>query len=252
MRFKHNLTALIGLLLIFWVLAQAVSCRRDPVYIGALDPDPTDTTGTGSGNGNSNAQPCDPDSVYFNQQILPILASNCAKSGCHDATSHQEGVILDNFSNVRNTADVKPGNAADSKLYEVLVDDDPDDRMPPPPAAALSAAQIALIANWIDQGALNLACDAGCDTTNVGFNAAILPLVQARCQGCHSGSNPSGGILLTNHAQIKTVANNGKLWGAINHAAGFRPMPYPLGSAKIPDCDIRKIQIWIARGALND
>jgi hypothetical protein len=252
MRFTQKRNTLIALLAIFWALGNTISCKRDPVYIGTLDPDPTDTTDTGGNNGNPNTHPCDPDSVYFSQQVLPILASNCAKSGCHDAISHEDGVILDNFNNVRSTADVRPGNAAGSKLYEVLVDSDPDDRMPPPPAAALSASQIELIANWMEQGALNLTCDAGCDTTSVGFNASILPLIQARCQGCHSGTNPSGGILLTNHAQIKTVANSGKLWGAVNHTVGFKPMPYPLGSAKMPDCDIQKIQIWMARGALND
>jgi uncharacterized membrane protein len=253
MRFHKKIFSGLAALLLLAGMLHTFACKRDPVYIGDLDPDPVDTTGNnGGGNGNPNAHPCDPDSIYFNQQILPILTSNCAMPGCHDAQSHEEGIILDNYQNVRNTGKIKLSNPADSKIYKVLNLTDPGDRMPPPPAAALPQAQRDLILKWIQQGALNLVCDADCDTTNVTFAASVMPVIESRCKGCHSGASPQGGIALTNHAQVKATVSNGTLWGSITHAGGFTAMPYPAGSAKMPDCDIRKIKIWIDAGAPNN
>jgi hypothetical protein len=46
------------------------------------------------------------------------------------------------------------------------------------------------------------------------------------------------------------VADNGKLVGAITHAAGFLPMPQ--SAPKLSDCNINKIKDWVNRGALNN
>lgn len=252
MQVKQIFSAL-GAVALLAVILYAPACEREPVYIGSKSTDPVDTTGNGGNNGgNPNTHPCDPDSVYFNQQILPILTSNCAMPGCHDAISHEEGIVLDNFQNVRATGGIKLGNPADSKIYKVMKLTDPGDRMPPPPQAQVPSDQQALLLKWIQQGALNLTCDADCDTTNVRFSTSVMPVIESRCKGCHSGTSPQGGIALTNFAQVKATVNNGSLWGSITHASGFTAMPYPAGSAKMPDCDIRKVKIWIDKGAPND
>jgi hypothetical protein len=244
---KFRLTLLASLVLASLVYHTA--CKREPVYIG--DTDPVDPTGNnGNNNGNPAAHPCDPDSVYYAQQIQPILSSNCAVSGCHDAKSREEGVILDTYLNTRNTGKINLSNPSGSKFYQVLNKTDPKDRMPPAPRLALPADQRALLLKWIQQGAKNLSCDAACDTLNVKFSTSVMPLIDQKCKGCHSGSSPSGGIALTNYAQVKATVGNGSLVGSITHKAGYKPMPE--GSAKMPFCDIRKIQIWVAKGALND
>jgi len=223
------------------------ACTREPVYIGSLDNDPVDTTG-GGGTG----IPCDPDSVYFNQQILPILTSNCAMSGCHDAASHEEGVVLDNYNNVRATGKIDLTTPTNSKLCKVLNKTDPEDRMPPAPMAALPIEQRALILKWIQQGALNLSCDSGCDTTNVAFTATVMPLITLKCKGCHSGSTPHGNVSLTNYNEVKATVIDGTLLGSIEYVSGYKPMPYPAGSNKMPNCEIRSIQIWVENGAPNN
>jgi hypothetical protein len=228
------------------LLAGLSGCRREAVYIGFLEPEPIDTSS------NPDSHPCDPDSVYFNQQILPILTSNCAMPQCHDAISQEEGVILDNYANTRNTGKINLGDPADSELYKLLNEPDPDDRMPPAPSPALPADQRALILQWIEQGALDLTCEADCDTANVTFSGSVMPLIGLKCQGCHSGATPNGGVLLTNYTQVKATITDGSLLGSIDHQTGFKPMPYPAGSAKLPYCDIRKIRIWVDRGAPND
>lgn len=90
-----------------------------------------------------------------------------------------------------------------------------------------------------------------CNTTNVTYSSTITVLLNNYgCLGCHVGANPSGGINLETHANVKTVIDNGRLFGAINHASGFVPMPD--GGAKMTPCDISKVKAWIDAGAPNN
>ncbi len=213
------------------------------------DPDPADTTENPIDTTDPGV-PCDPDLVYFNMQILPILKSNCAKSGCHDAITRQKGVILDSYQHVISSDVIKPFDLEDSELFERITENDPHKVMPPPPNQRLNAEQINLIATWIFQGAKDFDCDenAGqCDTTNVTYAGFVSPLLTTNCVGCHSGGAPSGGISLNSHAGVQAVALNGRLYGAISHSPGFEPMPRD--SAKMPQCTIDKIKAWINDGA---
>ncbi|MCU0348450.1 MAG: hypothetical protein MUC59_16035, partial [Saprospiraceae bacterium] len=206
-------------------------CKHQPLFdddgLGPIDT--TDTTDTlVIVDTIPDGIPCDPDTVYFEVDVLPILISNCAMSGCHNAGSHEDGVVLDNYQNVMNTGEIAPFNPGGSELYEAITETDPEDRMPPPPAAALSAAQKAIIAKWINQGAQNLSCNPNygeCDTVDVSYSQAIKPVIDTYCKGCHSGSNPSGNIGLENYNSIKTVALNGKLYGSISWSSGYVKMP---------------------------
>ncbi len=231
------------------------SCMHEPVaepIDPGPDPDPMDTTVVPIDTTDPGV-PCDPNLVYFNMEILPILKSNCAKSGCHDAITHQEGVILDSYQNVIASNVIKPFDLEDSELFEKITESDPDKVMPPPPNQRLNADQIGLIAKWILQGAQNLVCDenpVGCNTTNISFAGFVGPLLTTNCVGCHSGGAPAGGFALNTHAGVQTVALNGRLFGAISHAPGFQPMPR--GSAKLSQCTIDKIKSWIDNGAQNN
>lgn len=171
-------------------------------------------------------------------------------SGCHDVASHKEGVILTDYANILNTADVDAGSATSSDLYKVLIKSDPDKIMPRPPMSPLSASQIAMVKKWIDQGAINNSCTS-CDTSGeMKYALNIIPILQANCIGCHSSSSASGGIDLSNYAGVQTVALNGTLQGSINHNTGFSAMPK--NGSKMSDCNIYKIQKWIDDGAQNN
>jgi mono/diheme cytochrome c family protein len=199
--------------------------------------------------------PCDPDTIYFEMDVLPIFMSSCAKSPCHDATA-QEGVRLDSYAATMASDVINPGNPNGSKLYEKINESDPDDIMPPPPNAVLDAVQKEIIRKWIAQGARNLFCDEGCDTVNVTFSGTIWPeIIQSYCFGCHNGANASGGIHLENHSQVAEHAiipagQPGSLWGAVNHAAGNSAMPK--NQQKLSDCKIAQIRKWINDGTPNN
>jgi hypothetical protein len=89
-----------------------------------------------------------------------------------------------------------------------------------------------------------------CDTTNVSYANDVWPIISSNCTGCHSGGAPQGNISLENYDDIVVAANNGSLLGVIRHDEGWSPMPK--GGAKLPDCDISKIEKWVDDGTPNN
>jgi len=237
------------------------SCKHQPLV---ADVTPMETTGTGgnggttgngggtdtSGNGGNNGTPCDPNVVYFVNDVLPIFQTNCAKSGCHNAASHEKDIVLDSYANIVNTGDIEAGNPNHGKIFESITDSDPDDKMPPPPNPPLTAAQIQTIYNWIMQGTQNNECTNNvCDTSNASYNMDIKPIVQNRCIGCHSNALQSGGFNFTTYDGLHAAYASGKLHGAINHMAGFVAMPQ---NGTLSDCELGLLNSWIAAGAPNN
>ena len=194
--------------------------------------------------------PCDVNKVYFEQQVLPILISNCAKSGCHDNISRKEGVVLTSYSSVINTGGIRAGNAGESKLYKLIVTSNPGDRMPEPPANPLTQEQKNLIYNWIQQGAQNLICQSMCDSTVYTFSGSISNIISAKCLGCHSVTSAGGSIDFSTYAGIKATVTNGKLWGSINQLPGYSAMPK--NGTKLSACEITQFRKWIDAGSPNN
>jgi len=85
-----------------------------------------------------------------------------------------------------------------------------------------------------------------CDTTNVTYEAKIAPIMENNCNSCHSGVSPNAGVITDNFDDLKTIADNGQLWGAVNHEPGYSPMPK--NGEQLPDCELQQIRIWIDNG----
>ncbi|NNC94998.1 MAG: hypothetical protein HKN92_05500 [Chitinophagales bacterium] len=237
-----------NLILLIIIASTLHACKHDPIIPIEVPfiPSPVDTTFSNP------STPCDSTIIYFENQIRPLIASNCAIPGCHDALTAEEGVVLNNYDNIMSTADIKAFDPEDSDLYEVLIETDPDKRMPPPSTGnSLTSEQITLIYNWIDQGANNNYCsDSACDTVAMSFTNDIHPIIQQYCIGCHSSGVASGGIIMETHSQLQALAFNGSLFGTINHEAGYVPMPY--NQTPLDVCFINKIKSWIDDGAPNN
>jgi hypothetical protein len=91
-----------------------------------------------------------------------------------------------------------------------------------------------------------------CQTANMSLQANIVPILERNCYVCHSsaaGPN-NGNVILEGYSELIKYVNSGQLVGAINHASGFAAMPQ--NAAKLIDCDIAKIEQWIADGAPNN
>ena len=245
--------------LIVW-LCLLQSCRHDSFIMEELPLEPMDTMSTQIDtmlvdtmdmNTTGNNNPCDPDIIYFQYDILPILQASCAISGCHDAATASDQIILDNFENVISTAEVVPFDLSDSKLYKVITENDSDEIMPPD--GKMENEKISLIAQWILQGALDLDCDyvpAVCDTMNVTYSSFVAGLFDTSCNACHSSSAAFGGVILDNYDAVKLVVESNKLLGSMNWDEGFEPMPQ--GQEQLDSCAIANVKSWIDEGAPNN
>lgn len=188
--------------------------------------------------------------ICFESEVLPIFQSNCAIAKCHDAQTHEEDIVLDNYNNIMKEG-IKKGDAYASKIYTVLFKSDPEERMPPDPYLPLPDYAKILIGRWINQGAQNTVnCAPSCDSSVYTFSQQVKPILQTSCIGCHTGPNAGGSIDLTTYNNVKTQVTNGKLWGSINFLNGFSAMPK--NGNKLSACKLTIIRKWIEAGALNN
>jgi hypothetical protein len=198
-----------------------------------------DTTGTGP-----------KDSVVcFEASILPIFQSNCAKSGCHDAATREEGYVFDSYDGIMKG--IEPGDPQHSEIFEAITEDNKDKRMPQPPNAPLTQQQIDLIERWINEGAQNTTnCSDACDASLFTYSGAVRPILDLHCIGCHNNTVQNGGVNLTTYTGVQTVANDGRLEGVINWSPGYPAMPF--NGQKLSECNITQIMQWIEAGAPNN
>ncbi len=84
LRAKPNTTFFSSFIIL--LVLVITGCKHEPAV---LPEDPFTEIGNGNGNGNGNGGGgeeeqviCDSSVVYFQQQVLPILTSNCAVPGC--------------------------------------------------------------------------------------------------------------------------------------------------------------------------
>lgn len=223
------------------IILAASSCKHEVMF--------PNNPGGGSTNPpvSGGSQPCNADTVYFVNNVLPLINQSCAMSGCHNAASHQDGVILTDYANI--IKEVSPGNPGSSDLYKAIIASG-SDRMPPAPMTPFTTDQKNMIYKWILQGAKNNACNSGCDTTIFTYSAAVAPMMNTYCKGCHNPSSPGGGIDLSTYTGVRAAALNGKLYGSITWASGYSPMPK--NSAKLSDCQIKQVKKWIDAGTPNN
>jgi mono/diheme cytochrome c family protein len=84
----------------------------------------------------------------------------------------------------------------------------------------------------------------------VSYAQKVAPMLQQYCYSCHSGNFPSGNIAMGTYAADKAIGQNGSLYGSINHASGYSPMPQ--GTPKMSSCQIAVVKKWIDSGMQNN
>ncbi len=92
-----------------------------------------------------------------------------------------------------------------------------------------------------------------CDTTIVNYSTTVTTILNTHCNNCHStaaAASSGGGIALDSYNAVKAYVTNGKLYGSIAQNGTASPMPKNM--AKMDNCTINKIAVWINRGALNN
>ena len=88
---------------------------------------------------------------------------------------------------------------------------------------------------------------------SVTYSGVISPIFDAHCRECHGTSvyaTKAPGVNFGDYQAINSYFSPSKLLGCIRHDPGFDPMPQ--GREKLSDCDIQRIEAWIAAGKKNN
>ena len=96
--------------------------------------------------------------IHFGRQIRPILSENCFFCHGPDEAKREAGLRLDDEKAAKSDNDgttaIVPGHPEKSALLQRILSTDPDEVMPPPKLhKVIPPAQIALLTEWIKQGA---------------------------------------------------------------------------------------------------
>ena len=226
----------------FCCAAFFFACKHDPEVLPPVTP-PTNTVPEDYGTNpiDTIETACDQDTIYFRNDILPIIISRCAMSGCHNEGNDGNNYIdLTSFQGISELVQ----DGMDSDLLQVINEDDPNDVMPKPGSFPLTPTEITLIERWVEQGAVENACNSCVTTTS--FANDIYPIIYSNCIGCHSANNPDGNLSLTNHTQISNAAS--RIVSRIDGYGGIMP-PQSNG---IPTCEKEQIKSWIEAGKPNN
>ena len=88
-----------------------------------------------------------------------------------------------------------------------------------------------------------------CDTSNVTYSVTIAKIMQTSCNTCHNSVTASGGVITDTYEGLKIPAQSGLLWDVVTWNSTYK---MPKDAAKLSDCDLAKINIWINAGAPNN
>ena len=96
--------------------------------------------------------------VDFSRDILPILSENCYHCHGPDEAARKAGLRLDTkegaFRKKKDRTMIVPGKSAESEVIARVFSKDAEDMMPPPDSnRKLTPKQIALLKQWVDEGA---------------------------------------------------------------------------------------------------
>ena len=118
----------------------------------------------------------------------------------------------------------------------------------------LALAALALVAGCgYAQGPAPAPTAAACgDPAAATYAAAIAPIFDANCRQCHGSAvyqALGGGHDFGTYQAIKSQSAS-QLLGCVRHDPGFDAMPQ--GGAKLSDCDIARLEAWVAAGQLDN
>jgi mono/diheme cytochrome c family protein len=93
------------------------------------------------------------------------------------------------------------------------------------------------------------ACNAS--TQTITYAGVVSPIFDAHCRECHGSSvaaSLAGGYDFGTYQTLNNylLARSTRLLGCIKQAPGYPAMPQ--GKPKLSDCDIERIERWIAAG----
>jgi mono/diheme cytochrome c family protein len=196
----------------------------------------------------------------FETDVLPILRAKCM--GCHGEKAPQADLSLTKrdalLKGGKSGAAVIPGKPNDSVLLSMIS----TGRMPMA-GAKLTAAELALVRQWIEEGALNDGESADAARPQVA-QRDVESILAAKCWVCHGRREKQAGLDLRTFASMRKGGKSGPAIVPGNTDASLlvkriaaQEMPPPKLQEQysvrgLTEDEFAKVKQWIANGAPRD
>ena len=200
----------------------------------------------------------------FDKNIKPILESACVH--CHSEKNAKGKLRIDTkelmIKGGENGTALVAGDPEKSPLYKALtlaIDD--DDVMPPKKEGLLAKEQIALIKDWIAQGAPWPAGVVLKQQSRIDFVKHIQPLLEQNCVSCHNPKKAKGKWDLSTKAKAFATGENAPniVPFNIDKCALYKrttlapddddAMPPKKSGGPLSKADIALLRGWVEQGA---
>ena len=190
-----------------------------------------------------------PDTVYFKNDVEPLIISKCSGGACHGIAS-----VNGDYSSYNGII----SDAISGKISHQIISGNM------PLGDSLSPAQKQVILCWIAQGALDngiledtanevidsnftdtiLVSNDFCDTSNINYSNGIQRILNQKCtfSGCHASGSIFGDYTSLN--SIATDADSaGKIWNRV-----VIRQDMPKGGIKMSQAQRDSIECWTING----
>jgi hypothetical protein len=194
--------------------------------------------------------------VSFERDVYPLLEKRC--NSCHHAEEVGGGLDLTRLSTMLRGGDdlgpaIVPGRPDESPLIKVLQEG--SDYFMPKDGDPLAVDEIALLKNWISQGALDDTPKFP-DEQIAFFEKEVRPILFESCFKCHAGDDAESGLQLTSRRGILRGGDRGPaavdgdparslLIAAIKHDGS---LTMPRGGDRLTHAQVASLETWIRNG----
>lgn len=202
--------------------------------------------------------------VDFVKQVKPLLEGACTH--CHGAKEDKGDFRMhtkaDMMKGNENGPGLTPGDLKKSSIYTTLILPEDDDLvMPPSKEGLLEASQIAVIKQWIEQGAPWPDGVTLEETPRAHFAKKIQPILEENCVSCHTPEKKKGDWILTSKKEAFETGDNApnivpfdSAKSAIYHLTALDAddddlMPPAKSGGPLKKEEITLLKLWIEQGA---
>ncbi|MCB1224550.1 MAG: SUMF1/EgtB/PvdO family nonheme iron enzyme, partial [Verrucomicrobiales bacterium] len=202
--------------------------------------------------------------VDFAQQVQPILEAACVH--CHGPDKDKGDFRIDSheaaLAGNENGPGITAGDPSKSAIYTTLILPEDDDLvMPPSKEGLLDPTQIAVIKQWIEEGAKWPAGTTLKATTRIQFAKHVQPILEENCLSCHNPDKDKGGWIASTLKDAVETGDNG------SNLVAFQPkksglftlvslpeddddiMPPTKSGGPLKKGEIEILRNWIVQGA---
>ncbi len=201
--------------------------------------------------------------VDFLTQVKPILESACVN--CHGPDQADGELRLDTLEYTLKGGDngpaLVPGKPDESLLFELVTLPEDDSEVMPPKGETLASSQIAVLKQWIEDGAKWPDGVVLESVPRIDFVKHIQPIFEQNCITCHNPDSSKSDFDMTTPEAVQKTAEEPALVAFDPNESGILIlmdlpeddddlMPPSKDGGPLAKAEIDKVRMWIEQGAI--